>query len=60
MTDRDRIYLQHILDAICQIETFTQGITTAIELRDQSLPRAGIERMLTIIGEAAKPGLFRA
>jgi len=52
--DRDFVYLQHILDAILQIESFSQNITTAIELRDQPLHRAGIERMLTIIGEASK------
>ena len=60
MKDRDRVYLQHILDAIRQIESFSQGIITADELRDQPLHRAGIERMLTIIGEASKqvsPGL---
>jgi len=52
--DRDSVYLKHIPDAILQIESFSQNITTATELRDQPLPRAGIERMLTIIGEASK------
>lgn len=54
MTPEDPAYLHHILDAIVSIEDFSRNISSAEELRDRSLERAGIERMLTIIGEAAK------
>jgi len=43
-----------MLDAIIHIEDFSKKITSASALRDRPLERAGIERMLTIIGEAAK------
>lgn len=36
------------------IEDFSRGISSATDLKDHPLERAGIERMLTIIGEAAK------
>ena len=54
MTGRDAAYLNHLLDAISHIEDFSGPITSATELRDHPLERAGVERMLTIIGEAAK------
>jgi len=54
MKPEDPAYLHHILDAIVHIEDFSQGITSASDLKDHPLERAGIERMLTIIGEAAK------
>jgi uncharacterized protein with HEPN domain len=54
MKPEDMAYLRHILDAIIHIEDFSQGITSASSLKDRPLERAGIERMLTIIGEAAK------
>ncbi|WP_246589191.1 HepT-like ribonuclease domain-containing protein [Methanofollis formosanus] len=54
MTPEDPAYLHHILDAIVNIENFSRDIASAEELRDRPLERAGIERMLTIIGEAAK------
>lgn len=54
MTPEDPAYLHHILDAIVSVEDFSRDISSAEELRDRSLERAGIERMLTIIGEAAK------
>jgi uncharacterized protein with HEPN domain len=54
MTPEDLAYLQHILDAILSIEEFSEGIGSAEDLRNHRLERAGIERMLTIIGEAAK------
>lgn len=54
MTPEDPAYLHHILDAIVSIEDFSRNISSAEELRDRPLERAGIERMLTIIGEAAK------
>ncbi|MDD3934276.1 MAG: DUF86 domain-containing protein [Methanoculleus sp.] len=54
MTPEDLAYLHHILDAILSIEEFSEGIGSAEDLRNRRLERAGIERMLTIIGEAAK------
>jgi uncharacterized protein with HEPN domain len=54
MTPEDPAYLHHILDAIIHIENFSRGIASAPDLKDHPLERAGIERMLTIIGEAAK------
>ena len=54
MTPEDPAYLRHMLDAIIHIENFSRGITSAPDLKDHPLERAGIERMLTIIGEAAK------
>ena len=54
MKPEDPAYLHHMLDAICHIEDFSRGISSAIDLKDHPLERAGIERMLTIIGEAAK------
>ena len=54
MRPEDPAYLHHILDAILHIEDFSRNILSAAELKDRTLERAGIERMLTIIGEAAK------
>ena len=54
MMPEDPAYLRHILDAILSIEEFSEGIESAEDLRNRRLERAGIERMLTIIGEAAK------
>lgn len=54
MKPEDPAYLRHILDAIAHIEDFSKGIKSASDLMDHPLERAGIERMLTIIGEAAK------
>lgn len=54
MKPEDPAYLRHMLDAIIHIENFSRGISTASDLKDHPLERAGIERMLTIIGEAAK------
>jgi len=54
MKPEDPAYLRHILDAITHIEDFSGKITSASMLKDHPLERAGIERMLSIIGEAAK------
>lgn len=54
MKPEDPAYLHHILDAIIHIENFSKKIASASDLKDRPLERAGIERMLTIIGEAAK------
>lgn len=54
MSKRDIAYLNHILESIIYIEDFSRLISSASSLNDHPLERAGIERMLTIIGEAAK------
>lgn len=50
---RDRLYLQHILDAIRRIESYLEGVDRA---RFDSTPliQDGVIRQLEIIGEAAK------
>ena len=54
MKPEDTAYLHHILDSILSIEDFREGILSEADLRNNLLKRAGIERMLTIIGEAVK------
>lgn len=54
MIPEDLAYLHHILDAIADIEDFSKDISSAAELTDSSLKRAGVERMLITIGEAVK------
>lgn len=54
MTPQDPAYIHHILDAITHIEDFSKDISSALDLSARPLERAGIEHMLTIIGEAAK------
>jgi uncharacterized protein with HEPN domain len=54
MKPEDPAYIHHILDAIIHIENFSKGIKSASALRDHPLERAGIERMLTSIGEAGR------
>ncbi|MFZ1127466.1 DUF86 domain-containing protein [Methanoregula sp.] len=54
MRPEDPAYLHHILDAISHIEEFAKKISSAEDLKNHPLERAGIERMLSIIGEAAK------
>jgi len=54
MKPEDPAYLRHMLDAIIHIENFSWDISSASELKDKHLKRAGIERMLIIIGETAK------
>jgi len=60
MKPEDPAYLRHMLDAIIHIENFSRSISSASDLKDHPLERAGIERMLTIIGEAAKTRPGRA
>ncbi|MDO9035054.1 MAG: DUF86 domain-containing protein [Methanoregula sp.] len=54
MIPEDLAYLHHICDAITHIEDFSKNISSAAELTDSVLERAGVERMLITIGEAAK------
>lgn len=48
-----RVYLQHILDAISQIENYLQGINEQ-DFSARRLVQDGVIRQLEIIGEAAK------
>ena len=54
MIPEDLAYLHHICDAITHIEDFSKNITSAAELTDSVLERAGVERMLITMGEAVK------
>jgi len=49
----DRVYLQHVADAITKIETYLTGIDEPA-FRAQSLIQDGVIRQLEIIGEAVK------
>ena len=51
MKENDLIRLQHILDAISEIESFTQGITLS-NFQENRLVRNACIRSLEIIGEA--------
>lgn len=52
MTD-DAVYVQHMLEAVEPIETYTNDVT-ADEFRDDSLVQDAVIRQLEILGEAAK------
>jgi uncharacterized protein with HEPN domain len=49
----DRVYLQHMLDAISTIETYLTGVDEAT-FRAQRLIQDGVIRQLEIVGEAVK------
>ncbi len=49
----DRLYLNHILDAIARIESYLAGVD-AVRFRSTFLLQDGVIRQLEIIGEAAK------
>lgn len=50
---RDRLYLQHILDAILRIETYLENVDRQ-EFDGTPLLQDAVIRQLQIIGEAAK------
>ena len=52
MNDRDRLYLQHIVEAISRIERFTADGRTAFMADEKT--QSAVMRQLEIIGEAAK------
>jgi len=52
MKKDDTVYLQHILDAIHRIETYTCGLSKEKYLQD-GLLQDGVVRQLEIIGEAS-------
>jgi uncharacterized protein with HEPN domain len=51
--DRDKLYLQHIVEAIKKIRTYTEGITVD-DFKKDVLRQDGVVRQLEIIGEAAR------
>ena len=53
MTDRDQIFLTHILEAIEHIQDFTKGQTKSSFL-DSEMMQAAVIQKLEIIGEATK------
>jgi uncharacterized protein with HEPN domain len=53
MPHDDRVYLEHIRDAIARIEQYTDQIGES-EFKEQVLVQDGVIRQLEIIGEAAK------
>jgi|PlaIllAssembly_1097288.scaffolds.fasta_scaffold395706_1 uncharacterized protein with HEPN domain len=54
MTGRDdSVYLQHILEAIAQIRTYTAGMDEPLFLANR-LVQDGVIRQIEIIGEASK------
>ncbi len=52
MKKDDRVYLQHILDAIHRIETYTNGVSKEKYMQD-GLLQDGVVHQLEIIGEAS-------
>jgi len=51
--EKDKVYLNHIFDAITLIESFTKGQTKSSFI-DNELLISAVVRQLEIIGEAAK------
>jgi uncharacterized protein with HEPN domain len=51
--DKDKLYLQHIVEAVGKIRTYTEGLTLEAFKAD-SLRQDGVVRELEIIGEAAR------
>ena len=53
MSERDKKYIGHILDAIVDVEKFLDGITE-LEFKASDLLQSAIIRKIEIIGEATK------
>lgn len=53
MSNRDDAYLQHMLDAISNIKTFTENVD-ANEFKNNELVQSAVIRQIEIIGEATK------
>jgi uncharacterized protein with HEPN domain len=51
--DRDKLYLQHIVESIKKIRQYTEGITVE-DFKKDPLIQDGVVRQLEIIGEAAR------
>ncbi|MEN6518853.1 MAG: DUF86 domain-containing protein [Methanospirillum sp.] len=54
MTKSDLVYLRHILDACSTLEQIRDRVGSATGLEAHPIERAAAERLLTVIGEAAK------
>lgn len=54
MTKSDLVYLRHILDACSTLEQIRDRVGSAAGLEARPIERAAAERLLTVIGEAAK------
>jgi uncharacterized protein with HEPN domain len=54
MTKSDLVYLRHILDACATIAEVRDRAGSAVRLAALPVERAAAERLLTVIGEAAK------
>ena len=53
MKKDDSVYLRHIMDALLQIERYTDGVTYE-EFLSNSLLQDGVIRQLEVMGEAAR------
>ena len=53
MKKDDSVYLRHIMDALLQIERYTDGVTYE-EFFSNSLLQDGVIRQLEVMGEAAR------
>ena len=53
MKKDDSVYLRHIIDALLQIERYTDGVTHE-EFLSNSLLQDGVIRQLEVMGEAAR------
>ena len=53
MKKDDSVYLRHIIDALLQIERYTDGVTYE-EFFSNSLLQDGVIRQLEVMGEAAR------
>ena len=51
--DKDKLYLQHIVEAVGKIREYTKGITLE-EFKANTLIQDGVIRKLEIIGEASR------
>lgn len=54
MTKSDIVYLRHILDACATLNEVRDRVRSAAGLEAHPVERAAAERLLTVIGEAAK------
>lgn len=51
--DRDKVYLEHIIEAVRRIKNYTSEITVD-DFKKDPLVQDGVVRQLEIIGEAAR------
>ena len=51
--DKDKLYLQHVVEAVGRIRTYTEGLTLEA-FKVDSLRQDAVVRQLEIVGEAAR------